>query len=390
MIHEVHGQLAPGFEPLREAFATTLGDASTGAALSVFLGGRPVVDLWGGIADERTKSQWSETTVSVVFSCTKGLMSILAAQLVEQGLLDYDAPVARYWPEFAAAGKSNVRVRHLLNHQAGLSAPRQTLSTADILEWDVVVDALANQEPLWPLGSGYAYHAITHGWLVGEVLRRASGQSVSDLFRDAVAKPLEVAAWIGLPQTEAHNVAYMVVGRTLAEESPSPASADGPDWLERAMTLGEALPSKLVSPTGGFNDPRLWAAQIPGAGGIASARALAKIWSATVRETDGIRLLDGATVKSASTVQTEGEPVFPVPSPWPRWGMGFQIDSEARRYLTSEGFGHDGAGGQVAFAEPRLGLAFAYTTNLMEAGDSRATSIIDVLRQLPILSAARA
>ena len=159
----------------------------------------------------------------------------------------------------------------------------------------------------------------------------------------------------------------------------------GDDWGSRAGTLGGALPDALAGPDAGFNDPRLWEAQIPGAGGIADARSLARIWSATVCETFGIRLLDAPTLGLAVKPQSEGEPVFPSPPPWPRWGMGLQLDSEARRYLTPKGFGHDGAGGQVAFAEPDLGLGFAFVTNLMEGvGDTRATSIIDALRAIVV------
>lgn len=386
MSANIFGTVEPGFEPLRRTFAATLGD-STGAALCIYFGGRAVVDLWGGTADARAMTPWSDETVSVVFSCTKGLMSILAARLVQDGVLDYDAPVARYWPEFAAAGKSDVLVRHVLAHQSGLSAPRDSLATADILDWGVVTRALAAQSPLWSPGTGYAYHAITHGWLVGEILRRVTGKSVGHLFNDMIAAPLGAAAWIGLPTTEYRRMARLVVGRSLADDVAAAAGAPEPDWLGRAMTLGDALPRALATPDGGFNDPRLWAAEIPGAGGIASARALARIWSATVCETGGVRLLKSATLARATAVETSGEPVFAVPPPWPRWGMGFQLDSETRRYLTPDGFGHDGAGGQVAFAEPGLGLGFAYTTNLMESGDSRATSIIDQLRRLPSLAA---
>lgn len=156
---------------------------------------------------------------------------------------------------------------------------------------------------------------------------------------------------------------------------------DGVDWNGRAMTLGGALPRELVEDGGGFNDPAVRAAEIPGAGGIATARALAAIWSATVAETDGVRLLDTATLAVALEVASDGPPVFPVPAPWPRWGMGFQLDSEARRYLTPSSFGHDGAGGQVAFADPETGVGFAFVTNQMEAiDDHRATRLIDAVR----------
>jgi len=176
----------------------------------------------------------------------------------------------------------------------------------------------------------------------------------------------------------------LTVGPGLAAEAASRATGADQDWLERATTLGEAFPPTLAQPGGGFNDPRLWAATIPGAGGITNAHGLAKIWSATVWPADGVRLLTSETVRGATKVQTSGPPVFEVPPPWSRWGMGFQLDSEARHYLTAKSFGHDGAGGQVGFADPSLGLGFAYTTNLMEgAGDQRATSIIDALRSSP-------
>lgn len=383
----ISGSVAPGFERLADTFAASFSTDRMGAALCVYLHGKPVVDLWGGLADARNGTPWASSTASVIFSCTKGLMSILVARLVEQGRLDYEAPVSRYWPEFAAAGKAGVKVRHLLNHQAGLSAPREDLSTEDILDWDRVVARLAAQEPLWAPGTGYAYHAITHGWLAGELVRRITGQSVSAAFQDLIARPLDADAWIGLPAAEQERVAHLVVSASLAEQTAA-APASDTDWLWRAMTLGKALPPTLVEPEGGFNDPRLRAAEIPGAGGIASAHALARIWSATVWPTDGVRLLQPQTVMRATREETSGPPVFDVPPPWSRWGMGFQLDSEARRYLTGAGFGHDGAGGQVAFAEPRLGLGFAYLTNLMEGqGDMRATSIVDTLRGLPAIEA---
>ena len=373
----VTGTVAPGFEAVADTFRAAFANDTMGAALCVYLHGVPVIDLWGGLADARRGRPWTEDTIGVIFSSTKGLMSVLAAKLVEDGRLDYDAPVTRYWPEFGAAGKGDVRVRHLLNHQAGLSAPRVDLSLDDIIDWSRVTSILAGQEPLWPLGTGYAYHAITHGWLVGELVRRVTGKPVGMAFRDVIAGPLDADVWIGLPDSEQARVTHLVVAESLSSQ----AAATEPDWLERAMTLGGALPATLVEPDRGFNDPRLWSAEIPGAGGIASARGLARIWSATVWPTGGVKLLRPETVRLATTEQTAGAPIFEVPPPWPRWGMGLQLDSEARRYLTPEGFGHDGAGGQVAFAEPELGVGFAYVTNLMEGvGDMRATSIVDALR----------
>ena len=375
----ISGDVNQGFGSVADAFSAALASSrDMGAALCVYLDGRPVVDLWGGTADARVHAPWTKETVNVLFSCTKGLMSILAAQLVEEGRLDYDAPVSRYWPAFERAGKAETKVRHLLSHQAGLSAPRVRLTTEDILDWQSMIRVLEEQEPLWPPGQGHAYHALTHGWLVGEVIRRVTGKSPGRHFADAVAGPLAADAWIGLPRAGNARVSYLTVGDSLVRQ----VAEEGEEtWGTLATTLGGVLPAALAGPDDGFNDPRLWQAEIPGAGGIADARSLARIWSATVCDTAGVRLVDEPTIIRATQVQSEGEPVFPVPPPWSRWGMGFQLDSPARRYLTARGFGHDGAGGQVAFAEPGLRLGFAFVTNLMQGiGDNRATSIIDALR----------
>jgi CubicO group peptidase (beta-lactamase class C family) len=385
MTAPIAGTMAPGFEKVADAFRRAFdGKPEMGAALSVRVRGESVVDLWGGVADARDASPWTRDTATVVFSCTKGLVAILAADLVRRGLLDYDAPVADYWPEFAEAGKAQVRVGDLLAHRAGLSAPRDDLTPADLIDWATMTSTLARQEPLWQPGTGYSYHAITYGWLIGEVIRRVAGESVGAFFARTVTGPLGADAWIGLPPQEESRVALSRVGpslRALTEIQERDAPA-GIDWNGRAMTLGGALPRELVADAEGFNLPSVREAEVPGAGGIATARGLAAIWSATVVETDGVRLLDDAILARALTPASEGMPVFEVPPPWPRWGMGFQLDSEARRYLTPRSFGHDGAGGQVAFADPETGVGFAFVTNQMEAiDDHRATHIIDALRE---------
>jgi CubicO group peptidase (beta-lactamase class C family) len=383
----IHGRVAPGFEPVAEAFAAAFdGRPRMGAALAIRHEGREAVSLWGGTADCRTGAAWTEQTASVIFSCSKGFVSILAAQLADQGRLDYDAPVARYWPEFAQAGKAGVTVRQLIGHQAGLSASRAEHAFEDLLDWQLVTAQLAAQAPLWPPGTGHAYHALTHGWLVGELVRRITGRSVGEVFAETIAGPLRASAWIGLPRGHRGPVAHLEVSPQLAELWDAEAALDtidAPNWPYRAMTLGRALPAALVTPEGGFNDPRLHAAEVPGAGGIATAGALAAIWSATVTPTEDVSLLSPAVVARATATVSEGPPVFPAPPPYSRWGMGFQLDSAARRYLTARGFGHDGAGGQSAFADPGHRVGFAFLTNWMEAGlDRRATGIIDALRSV--------
>ncbi len=384
MTATINGSVDEGYGPLADAFRAGLDDSiPMGAALAVRVGGRSVVDIWAGVADTRTGARWVADTVSVIFSCTKGLMSILAAQLVAEGLLSYDDLVMQHWPEYAAAGKERTTVAALLSHRAGLPALSESFTRADLTDWTRCVDALAAAAPLWEPGSAHAYHPITHGWLVGEVVRRLTGEDVGTAFAHRIADPLGADAWIGLPVDVDHRVAPMEIGDTLAVATALLVdSAEKNPWPLRAMTLGGALPPELVGEGTGFNDPRLRAAQIPGAGGVASARGLAAIWSATVVDTDGIRLLSNETLASALPVQSEGAPFFEAAPPWPRWGMGFQRDSAARRYLTSEGFGHDGAGGQVAFAEPDAKVGFAYLTNLMQAGDDRGTRIVDALRSV--------
>lgn len=379
---KIYGSIEPGYETVADAFLQAFeGQREMGAGLHVIRDGKSVVDLWGGIADARDGRVWQQDTPSVIFSCTKGLVSILAARLVQEGRLDYNAPVSHYWPEFAAAGKDQVTVGQALAHQAGLSAPRAELVEDDIVDWSRVTSILAAQEPLWPLGTGYAYHALTHGWLAGEIIRRVTGLSVGQYFSNLIAKPLAVDAWIGLPEAEAERIAHLQVSPMLSALWDDEATKPEPNWPFRAMTLGSALPADLVTEDGGFNSARIRAAEIPGAGGIASAEALATIWSATIGETKKFRLIDQPVIAKATRPQSQGMPVFGGDPPYSRWGYGFQLDSEARRYIDGQCFGHDGAGGQVGFADPQHRIGFGFVTNwMMGPEDTRATAIIDALR----------
>ncbi|WP_193337239.1 serine hydrolase domain-containing protein [Devosia beringensis] len=381
---QLMGSAEPGFEAVAVAFEAGFeGRPAMGAALHVVVDGQSVVNLWAGTADQRTGRAWAADTPSVIFSCTKGLVSILAARLVQEGRLDYDAPVSRYWPEFAAAGKSTVTVGQALAHQAGLSAPRADLSEDDIVDWDRMVSLLAAQEPLWEPGSGYAYHALTHGWVAGEIVRRVTGLSVGQYFEELITKPLGVDAWIGLPEALADRAAHLQVSPPLSALWADEAAKPGPNWPYKAMTLGHALPADLVTADGGFNKQRTRAAEIPGAGGLASAEALATIWSATVAPTRGVRLLEPEVIAAATRTRSSGVSVFGGEPPYSRWGCGFQLDSEARRYLSDGCFGHDGAGGQVGFADPVRRVGFGYVANwMMGPEDLRATRILDALRPL--------
>ncbi len=383
---ETHGFTAPGFERVADVFAEKLALCDgLGAALAVRVGGETVVDLWGGIADERTGAAWKKDTATVVFSTTKGLTSLLAARLAEEGRLDYDAPVAEYWPEYAQAGKAGTLVRHLLSHRAGLSALREDISTARLIDWNTMVGVIERAEPLWEPGTGHNYHSLTFGWLVGEVLRRITGKTVGEYFRDAVTDPLGADAWIGLPADRAERVAHIRfrANPAAAAQERAGQTADEVYWDDRSTTFGGALPLELVSASGGFNAPDVRAAEMPGAGGIATARALAAIWSSAVTTTDGLRLINDDTLALVAGVQSQGRPVFGAPPPYGAWGMGFQLSTPPQRpYLGPRSIGHDGAGGQIGFADPDHGVGFAYISNLMREGeDDRGSALVEAVRQ---------
>ena len=376
----ISGDVSEGFGSVAEAFAAALaGNRDMGAALCVYLDGRPVVDLWGGTADARSGAPWTRETLNVLFSCTKGLMSILAAQLVAEGRLDYDAPVSHYWPEFEQAGKAETKVRHLLSHRAG---PLRAARPPD----DRGHPRLGRHDPR-PGGAGTAVATrpglrvprLTHGWLVGEVIRRVTGKSVGPAIRGCRRRPARSRCVDrASPARRTARVSYLTVGDSLARQ----VAADGEEtWGTLATTLGGALPGALAGPDDGFNDPRLWEAEIPGAGGIADARSLARIWSATVCETAGVRLLDERRSSARPSRRARASRSFAVPPPWPRWGMGFQLDSPARRYLTAARLRPRRRRRPGRFrgtgAEARIRLCHQPDGGV---GDNRATSIIDALR----------
>jgi CubicO group peptidase (beta-lactamase class C family) len=378
---EVRGSVATGFEPLVETFATTLAlSHEHGGALHVRVAGNVVADLWGGQAS--IDRAWRQDTPSVIFSCTKGLVAILIGELVREGRLDLDAPVTTYWPEFAARRKESIPVRWLLSHRAGLPATRQDLELSDIVNWDRMVQILAEEEPLLPPGEGHRYHALTFGWLAGEVVRRITGMGVQEFFVQRVVRPLKVDAWIGVPEEELPRIAQLYQAPLPPDASPPVVEPEAAEFAEKVMTLG-ALPVEIAGPNTGFNTDEIRRAVIPGAGGIATAQALATIWSATVSDAESVRLLDDEVIAEMSREQSAGEPLLPIAGPWPRWGTGFMLTSERRPFLTQGSFGHDGLGGQVAFADPRYRVGFAYLTNdLQEFFDPRGVVLVEELRRV--------
>ncbi len=383
----VAGEVAPGWEPVRPAFEENFSvRGDLGAAVCVYRDGLPVVDLWGGTADTGSGRPYRHDTLQLIFSSTKGAVALCAALLAERGELDVDAPVAAYWPEFAAAGKAGIPVGWLLDHRAGLPAVDAHLALEDILTWDPIVGALADQAPLWEPGTAHGYHALTFGWLVGEVVRRVSGRSVGQYFRDEIARPLGLRFWIGLPEEEEDRVAPLTMSLDhLAGMDPAAlerlAQQFAPGGLATRALFLEGAFGSLSPGDGPFNRRDVHAAEVPAANGITDARSLARMYAATIGEVDGVRLLDPATLARLTTVRSDGpDLVLGVDS---RFGLGMMLDGEFSPFLGAGGFGHYGAGGSVGFAHPASGVAFGYVMDQMRVGlngDDRTLALLDAVR----------
>ncbi|MEN9707246.1 MAG: hypothetical protein RIS31_812, partial [Actinomycetota bacterium] len=303
---KLHGHIDSRFASLEPLFEDAVANSHVGgAALSIRVDGVEVVNLWGG--DDGKGNPWTETTSSVIFSCTKGLVSLLAAKLVTEGKLELDLPVAHYWPEFAQNGKAEITVRQAMSHHAGLSAFRYPLEKADVLDWNRMVHHLELAEPLFPANGPHQYHAVTFGWLVGEILHRITGKTLGPLFQEALASPLKAQAWIGIPESELGNAARLLN----SPDNPKAPALDDPIWdgtkaYERdALTLGHAFPLGLSEGDEGFNDPQIRMAEIGGAGGIGTASALSKIWSAAAGA-ENYKFLSQDTIDDMTTLQATG------------------------------------------------------------------------------------
>ena len=383
---EIGGYVEPGFEGVADAFRANFEvHGEVGAGTAVYVGGRKVVDLWGGVADRAAGTPYTEDSLQLVFSTTKGATAACANLLAQRGELDVDAPVAEYWPEFKAAGKADIPVRWLLCHKAGLPYVDATLTLEEALAWDPVIRALEEQAPVWEPGTAHGYHATTYGWLVGEVVRRISGKSLGTFFHDEIAQPLDLEFWIGLPDEQQARVAPLVQwgdGSLAAAQDPSMAELIaqfmGPDTM-----LGKALgaPSFVFNTAeGGFNNPAIRAAEIPAANGVTNARSLARFYAGLAGTVEGgpaEPILSADQVTKASELQTHGPDkclMFET-----TFGLGFFTASLFAPYGGPRSFGHTGAGGSVGFTDPEHGIGFGYVMNKMLQGlngDPRSGGLI--------------
>jgi CubicO group peptidase (beta-lactamase class C family) len=364
---DIHGRCDPRFAAVAQVFEENfrLRD-EVGAAVAVTWHNEPVVDLWAGHADQGRSAPWQRDTLVNVYSTTKGITAICAHRLVDEGRLDLDAPVARYWPEFAQNGKEAIPVRWLLSHRCGLPAVRELLPGEALYDWDAMTAALAAEPPWWTPGEKHGYEAITFGWLVGEVVRRIAGKSLGAYLRDEIAAPLGLDFHVGLPDAEHGRVAEMSL------LPPAPPGEEGLELAEIIVGDPEGMSARaFINPPSmalGVNYAEFRRAELPGVNGHGTARALARLYGALAAggEVDGVRVLSRQAIERCRSEQSRGpDAVLLIET---RFGLGFMLPQdrpEARFGPNPGAFGHPGAGGSLAFADPEGGIGFAYVMNRM-------------------------
>jgi CubicO group peptidase (beta-lactamase class C family) len=384
----VEGHCDARFAPIREIFEQSFANGEEiGAAICFTLDGEKVVDLWGGTRDVEGAVPWTRDTLVNVYSTTKGMTAICAHQLVERGLLDLDAPVARYWPEFAAKDKDAIPVRWLLSHQAGLPGVRKPLTQDQLYDWNAMAAALAEQEPWWEPGTRHGYHALTFGHLVGELIRRVSGASVGAFFRDHVAGPLGADFHIGLAAE--HDARTSDLYGSLAPPSPEQGGPEIPGPLGqfiKDMTDPSTMTGAAFNNPPGRNDrvnTREWrAAEIPAANGHGTAESLARIYGALAcgGAIGGVRLLERESIEQARTEQAFGPDAVLGGLPM-RFGLGFMLRQDFMPISPNpSAFGHPGAGGSIGMADPDAKVGFGYVMNKMKLGLVGGPGAFAVLR----------
>ncbi|MFI0988838.1 serine hydrolase domain-containing protein [Streptomyces exfoliatus] len=383
---DVQGTVAAGWEPVRDAFLRNFAQrGERGAAVAVHRDGVKVVDLWAGTKDVDGQDMWSHDTAQVVRSATKGVAAAVPLLLHQRGLLDLDAPVAAYWPDFKAAGKDRVTVRQLLAHRAGVPVLDRPLTLAEATDLPTATAAIAAQAPFWEPGTGHGYHAHTFSWLLSGLVHQVTGRTIGSWVAEEITGPLGLDLWIGLPDAQAHRL-----GRLGPVEEIDPPGG-GALRLRPKRSVSEAYenPDSLtrrafaaIDPKPDENDPAYRAAELPGSAGVATARALAGFYAATLGPVNGAaRLFTPDTLALAGTEESAGpDQVLLVGT---RFGPGHMLHGPASPLLGPSSFGHPGRGGSLGFADPDSGIAFGYVTNGMRktvTADPRAQALVRAVR----------
>jgi CubicO group peptidase (beta-lactamase class C family) len=368
----VHGFTHDRFEDVRKVFEGNLASgADVGASFCATKDGEIIVDLWGGHADAERTRPWERDTIVNVYSTTKTMCALTALLVADRGELDFKAPVAKYWPEFATNGKQDVTVAQLMSHSSGLSGWKEPITGDDLYDWEKATSLLAAQAPFWEPGTAPGYHALTQGYLVGEVIRRITGKTVGTVFREEIAEPLGADFHIGLPASEDHRVADLI--------PPPPGTAIGAGQqseIQRNMTSNPGI-DVLATRT------RAWrGAEIPAAGGTGNARSVALVHTilANGGEARGKRFMSEAGVRKALELQVEGQDlVLGVPA---RFGLGFGLGGGAVPMPSPNAMYWGGYGGSVIIIDMDTRMTYAYAMNKMAGttvGDMRAFSLLGAL-----------
>ena len=395
----VEGYCAPKFERVMEAFVENLNArGEIGASVCITFEGETVVDLWGGLArrpkEGNPGTPWEKDTVCVVFSSTKGATALCAHMLASRGILDLDAPVADYWPEYAVNGKEDTRVSMMLDHTAGSPAHRTPVKQGGTADFDYMADLLAQEEPFWSPGSRQGYHGLTYAWTIGSVIRRAAGKSLQQFFADEVAGPLGLDFRIGVPEGD-----YPETEKRLAPIVPASLDPERPKskFQETIEKDNQSIPALFLLNTGGmtFNDPALHKAEVGSANGMTNGRGLAHMYAplALGGGQNGVTLVDAPTLSRMGRVSaaTQDDATLRMPT---RFALGFMKSMDNRKLdktysmesaiLGDAAFGHVGAGGSIGFADPAAGMSFGYTMNKQGLGlllNDRGQALVDAAYQ---------
>lgn len=377
---EVKGEVAPGFEKVRDAFAANWQGIEVGASLSVIHQGEKIIDLWGGFQDQACSREWQQDTLVNVYSTTKGLASIAISRLADQGLLDYEAPIVKYWPEFGAQGKDQLTVAQVLSHLGGVCGVSEQLEVKDLYNWKKMTRLLAAQKPLWELGTEAGYHAVTWGYLPGELVLRITGKSLGAYFREHIAAPLDADCYIGLPEYELGRVAELVgPNRARIQPEPPETPPESPPLYAPAMLNPSIRPFKDAS----SNEWRK--AEIAAANGQANARGIATVYGimANGGKMNGISFISPEGVAIGSKLEKE-DGVDLVTGVQMRRARGFMLGVDGAYGPNSNAVGHAGAGGSLGFADSEKNIAFGYAMNQMQSDPNatpRSRLLVDALYQ---------
>jgi CubicO group peptidase (beta-lactamase class C family) len=352
-----------------------------GAAISVWQNGKPVLELHGGFRDAKREQPWTADTLVLFWSATKGLGSACLLHVLQERGIPLEQRVAEFWPEFGQAGKEQITLAELLSHQAGLSALDER---ADILDYTAVIAALEKQKPLWPPGTAHGYHARTLGFLVDECVRRIAGRPIAEYWRETFANPLGLHVWIGLPESQLHRTATIYAAKAGGEQSP-------PEFYRQLVTPGTLVKKTFTSPAGlhsvaAMNTKENRALQIVSFSGIGSAPSLAKFYAmlANDGQMEGRRYFKTETIAQMTTPIASGiDRILQLPTAFSAGFMKDAPETPSRIFGPSaSAFGHPGAGGSNAFADPETGIAFAYVMNQMEQSllpNDKSLRLVDAL-----------